>query len=57
MMEEFLRRALLLSKGSPFVLVTRPISATMLALAALALIAVLSPALQKTREVAFHEEE
>ena len=30
MMEEFLRRALLLSKGSPMVLVTRPISATML---------------------------
>lgn len=32
MMEEFLRRALLLSKGSPAVLVTRPISATMLVL-------------------------
>jgi TctA family transporter len=57
MMEEFLRRALLLSKGSPMVLVTRPISATMLALALLALIAVLSPALQKKREQAFHEEE
>jgi putative tricarboxylic transport membrane protein len=57
MMEEFLRRALLLSKGRPLVLVTRPISATMLALAALALIAVLSPALQKKREEAFHEEE
>ena len=41
----------------PLVLVTRPISATMLALALLALIAVLSPALQKTREVAFQEEE
>jgi TctA family transporter len=57
MMEEFLRRALLLSKGSPMVLVTRPISATMLVLALLALIAVLSPALQKRREEAFHEEE
>ena len=30
MMEEFLRRALLLSKGDPTILVTRPISATML---------------------------
>ena len=33
MMEEFLRRALLLSKGDPMVLVTRPISAVMLGLA------------------------
>ena len=57
MMEEFLRRALLLSKGSPLVLVTRPISATMLALSMLALIAVLTPALQKKREEAFHEQE
>jgi TctA family transporter len=57
MMEEFLRRALLLSKGSPMVLITRPISATMLVVAALALILVLTPALQKKREVAFHEEE
>jgi len=39
------------------VLVTRPISATMLALALLALIAVLSPALQKRREEAFAEED
>jgi putative tricarboxylic transport membrane protein len=57
MMEEFLRRALLLSKGSPMVLVTRPISATMLALALLALIAVLSPTFQRTREEAFQEED
>ena len=56
MMEEFLRRALLLSKGSPMVLVTRPISAVMLALAAIALILVLTPALRKKREVAFQEE-
>jgi len=57
MMEEFLRRALLLSKGSPLVLVTRPISATLLALSAVALIVVLTPALRKKREEAFHEEE
>src|SRR3712207_7081803 len=37
MMEEFLRRALLISRGDPLVLVTRPISAVMLALAALLL--------------------
>jgi putative tricarboxylic transport membrane protein len=48
---------LLLSKGSPPVLATRPISATMLALALLALIAAFSPALQKKRDEAFHEGE
>ena len=41
MMEEFLRRALLLSKGDPTILVTRPISATMLALSLVALFIVL----------------
>ena len=56
MMEEFLRRALLLSKGSPAVLVTRPISATMLVLAAIALATVLLPALRKKREEAFQED-
>jgi TctA family transporter len=57
MMEEFLRRALLLSKGNPLVLVTRPISATMLVLAAACLFVVLSPALRKKREEAFQEED
>ncbi len=55
MMEEFLRRALLLSKGDPSVLVTRPISATMLGLAAFLLCLVLLPAFGKTREEAFKE--
>jgi TctA family transporter len=56
MMEEFLRRALLLSKGDPMVLVTRPISATMLAVAVVLLFVVLTPALRKKREEAFSEE-
>jgi TctA family transporter len=56
MMEEFLRRALLLSKGDPLILVTRPISAVMLALAAVLLFIVLTPALRKKREEAFAEE-
>ena len=56
MMEEFLRRALLLAKGSPAVLVTRPISATMLVLAAIALATVLLPALRKKREEAFQDD-
>ncbi|CAA9360506.1 MAG: Tripartite tricarboxylate transporter TctA family [uncultured Microvirga sp.] len=56
MMEEFLRRALLISKGDASVLVTRPVSATMLALALVLLAAVLTPALRSKREVAFREE-
>jgi TctA family transporter len=57
MMEEYLRRALLLSRGDPMVLVTRPISAGMLMLAAILLALVLFPAFSKTREEAFHEEQ
>jgi len=56
MMEEYLRRALLLSHSDPMVFVTRPISATMLALAAAAMIVVLLPSLRKKREEAFHED-
>jgi TctA family transporter len=56
MMEEFLRRALLLSKGDPMVLVTRPISAVMLFVAVVLLFIVLTPALRKKREEAFAEE-
>ena len=56
MMEEFLRRALLLSKGNPMVLVTRPISATMLVLAALVMVTVMLPALRKKREEVFVED-
>jgi TctA family transporter len=53
MMEEYLRRALLISQGDPRVLVTRPISATLLAVSAVALVVVLLPALRKKREEAF----
>lgn len=56
MMEEFLRRALLLSKGDPLVLLTRPISAGMLALALILLALVLLPSFSVTREEAFQEE-
>jgi TctA family transporter len=55
MMEEYLRRALLLSRSDPMVFLQRPISATMLALSAVALAAVLLPALRKKREEAFVE--
>lgn len=57
MMEEYLRRAMVLSRGDAMVFIERPISAVMLALAVLALVVVFSPAIRKKREEAFHEEE
>lgn len=56
MMEEYLRRAFLLSRGDPTVLVTRPISATMLVLSVVALVVVLMPSIRAKREEAFQEE-
>jgi TctA family transporter len=56
MMEEYLRRALLISHGDPTVFVKRPISVTMLVLALIALISVLIPSISKKREEAFQEE-
>jgi putative tricarboxylic transport membrane protein len=56
LMEQYLRRALLLSRGDPTVFFRRPISATLLTLALLALIAACIPALYKKREEAFREE-
>ena len=55
MMEENLRRALLLSRGDPMVFLTRPISATLLVISVLLIIIVISPAIAKKREEAFAE--
>lgn len=54
--EEYLRRALLLSRGDATAFLTRPLSATMLAIALVAMVIVLLPAIRTTREVAFKEE-
>ena len=56
MMEENLRRAMLLSRGDPTVFLTRPISLTMLLMAVALLLLVAAPNFPKTREVAFQEE-
>jgi TctA family transporter len=56
MMEENLRRALLLSRGDPMVFVTRPISATLLVLSFVLLVIVMAPAIRKKREEAFVED-
>ena len=56
MMEENLRRALLLSRGDPTTFLTRPISLVLLMMALFLLLLVLLPAINKTREVAFQED-
>ena len=56
MMEEYLRRALLISRGDWSVFVTRPISASLLVAALLLLVIVLLPAVKKKREEAFVED-
>jgi len=56
MMEENLRRALLLSRGDWSVFVTRGLSAGLLAAAVLLLVIVLLPAVKSKREEAFVEE-
>ena len=56
MMEENLRRALLLSRGDWSVFVTRGLSASLLAVAALLLVIVLLPAVKKKREETFVED-
>jgi len=55
MLEENLRRALLLSRGDWGTFVTRPISAGLLAAAALMVLAVLLPAIRTRRAEAFKE--
>lgn len=56
MMEENLRRAMLLSRGDAMTFVTRPLSATLLAIALLLLVIIMLPAIRKKREEAFVEE-
>jgi TctA family transporter len=55
MMEENLRRAMLLSRGDATVFFTRPLSLTLLLMAAALIVIVTLPQINKTREQAFHE--
>jgi putative tricarboxylic transport membrane protein len=55
MMEENLRRALLLSRGDATVFFTRPISLTLLIITGIMILLVVTPALRKKREEAFQE--
>ena len=56
MLEENMRRALLLSRGDLTVFVTSPLSASFLAMAVVLLIMVLAPAVRSGREKAFQED-
>ena len=55
-MEEYLRRAMVLSEGRADVLVREPLSAFLLTIAALLLVSVLLPAVRKKREETFVSE-
>ena len=53
LMEEYLRRAMTISRGDPMVFLTRPLSATLLACAVILLAIVFLPAISKKRAEAF----
>jgi putative tricarboxylic transport membrane protein len=55
MLEENLRRAMILGRGDPSIFVTRPISLTLLLLTAAVLVVMLLPAIRKKRDEVFVE--
>ena len=57
LMEEFLRRAMTISRGDATVFFTRPLSASLLAVAIILLVVVFLPSIAKTREEAFQAED
>jgi TctA family transporter len=57
MLEENLRRAMILGRGDPTTFLTRPISATLLAITAIVLVVVLLPQVRKKRAEVFTESE
>ena len=55
LMEENLRRAMLIARGDATVFLTRPISATLLAIAAILLVLALLPMIRQKRDEVFVE--
>jgi TctA family transporter len=55
LMEENLRRSLVISRGDPLVFLERPISATLLALTVGVIALIVLPQIRKSREEAFQE--
>jgi len=56
LMEEYLRRALTISRGDATIFLTRPLSLVLLIIAAVLLVLVFSPKIARKREEAFQEE-
>ncbi|MGL4175765.1 MAG: tripartite tricarboxylate transporter permease [Dermatophilaceae bacterium] len=57
LLEENLRRSLIISQGDPSVFVTRPLSLVLLVLAAVAVAVAVLPSIRRKREVVFAEDE
>jgi putative tricarboxylic transport membrane protein len=57
LLEENLRRAMILSRGDATTFVTRPISAILLLIALAVLVVVFLPAVKAKREAVFQEED
>jgi putative tricarboxylic transport membrane protein len=57
LLEENLRRSLIISQGDPSVFVTRPISAVLLVLAVLAVLVAVLPSIRRRREVVFVDDD
>ncbi len=57
LLEEHLRRALIISRGDPMTFLERPLSAALLGLAALAIIISVMPSIRKKRDQVFVEED
>ena len=57
LLEEHLRRAMIISRGDPSVFLTRPISLGLLIAALIALIVAVLPTIRKKREEVFQEED
>jgi TctA family transporter len=57
LLEEHLRRAMIISRGDPTIFFTRPISAGLLIAAAVAIVIAVLPTIRKRREEVFQEED
>jgi TctA family transporter len=57
LLEEHLRRAMIISRGDPMTFIERPISATLLAIAVIAIVVSVLPAIRRKREEVFVEED
>lgn len=57
LLEEHLRRAMIISRGDPMIFLERPISATLLALALLAVVLAVLPSIRRKRKEVFVEED